>query len=478
METAYAPDRIAELRRRTLAAIDELVDQRSDDPLAFDVLRAVRLARQNLEDQWLPLLDQIAASLAMITWTPVAQALIESGVPGPLRWLVYRDAASKAPLARDLLRALVERPFGDDVGDLVRAAQVTAAMTGALDDPQACLDVLTEPGALMMLASWGRLPADVVESFVVSGLSTAIAGRPDRLAEGYEVLRLLTAFTNGALDEGVTPGFARGVAVSLGTFLPTLAPAIRHEGPAPVLVVDEAAGLDVDVGSYDDLVDLVGVLLRDEDAQFALGVSLGTYARQVVVELGPSLTEGHAVTHIARTADLVADAAANEQVELDAAAAAESERRGQVGAAVSDGIGLALAAVGAGPGGRVVTGLTIEVVTEQLGTVEPASLPDLAIAAATYDLITVASITVVADRPAVRRQLGLEGISAARWQEVRARVDRVTAAPTAADRAAEVARLERWIDVEVPALAAYVARVQAAPGMDELTERRSAVGTD
>ena len=63
---AYHPDRVDELWRHTRAAIDDLATILSDDPAAADAMRAVRLARDRLEGEWLPLLERIRNSTALI----------------------------------------------------------------------------------------------------------------------------------------------------------------------------------------------------------------------------------------------------------------------------------------------------------------------------------------------------------------------------------------------------------------------------
>lgn len=467
METAYDPERIRALRRSTLAAIDELADHRCADPLAADAMRAVRLTRQNLEEQWMPLLDRIAASPALVTWTPAATEAIGVGV----------SATTRTALAEQLRGVLLRRPWTSEVSELIQAAHVTEAMRAALADPQECLDVLGDPAALLMLADWSRLPDDVVEAFVIAGLSTAVAERPGRLAEGYVALQRLTTFANGVVDDGARAGFTRGLAASLATYLPTLAPAIRHEGDAPVLVVDDELGLDIGLGSYDDLVDLVGMLLRDERSQLALGVSLGSYASVVVHDLGPALTERRQLTDVARVTDLVADAILAEQAELDAVAEASHAAKQRIGSTVSTGVTAALTVFGVGPAGRIITGLTIDRATDILSETDPDLLPDLSLPTATYDLITVTTMAMLAGDPSARAAAGLGGIAAVRWRELGERLERVRNA-TPAERPGAVVRLERWVDRSMPELARYLAAVHAMPGMEELTESRRSTPPD
>ena len=59
---AYDRERVDDLWRHTRRAVDDLAAIRSDDPLAADALRAVRLAQLHLESDWLPLLDRVRAS--------------------------------------------------------------------------------------------------------------------------------------------------------------------------------------------------------------------------------------------------------------------------------------------------------------------------------------------------------------------------------------------------------------------------------
>lgn len=80
----YDPARVVTLRHRTVEAIDELAAMRCDDPLAADALRIVRLLRLNLEESWLPLIDAICSSRALVAWrTALRTALVsDPGWPG------------------------------------------------------------------------------------------------------------------------------------------------------------------------------------------------------------------------------------------------------------------------------------------------------------------------------------------------------------------------------------------------------------
>ena len=62
---AYDRERVDELWRHTRRAVDDLAGIGSDDPLAAEALRAVRLAQLHLETEWMPLLDRVRASTSL-----------------------------------------------------------------------------------------------------------------------------------------------------------------------------------------------------------------------------------------------------------------------------------------------------------------------------------------------------------------------------------------------------------------------------
>lgn len=80
----YDPARVVALRHRTIEAIDELATLRCDDPLAADALRVVRLLRHNLEDSWLPLIDAICSSRALVAWRTALRAALVDAPDGPI----------------------------------------------------------------------------------------------------------------------------------------------------------------------------------------------------------------------------------------------------------------------------------------------------------------------------------------------------------------------------------------------------------
>jgi hypothetical protein len=64
----YDPARLAVLRAHTIAAIESLRALTSDDPAAWEAVLAARVTREHLEQIWMPLIDRIIGSDAMVTW--------------------------------------------------------------------------------------------------------------------------------------------------------------------------------------------------------------------------------------------------------------------------------------------------------------------------------------------------------------------------------------------------------------------------
>ncbi len=319
------------------------------------------------------------------------------------------------------------------------------------------------------IASWGRLDADVVREFTLTGLYDAVAADPARLADGYRVLATLTRMANGPLDDGLNPAMAVGLAGSMAGYVPTLAPALAFEVNArSVVVVD---GVEIDLGTYDELVGLFGVVLRDRSAQAAIGPVVSAYARQTVTELGAGVGTLTGVEHVADFADLLVDATRAEQTTLMAEAAAEEGRRRQLGGVLGFGLSAIASVFGGGPAVRSVVSAAVLVGTELVADVEPETMPDGLFGPTAHNLITMAAVAVVVNDSGVRRELGMGSIGPARLREMSRRLDDIADESDLTDRLTKVREFERWIATEVPALDAHLNTVRMMPGMDTLKER-------
>lgn len=555
MDAGYEPARVHQLARRTSEAIDELTRIVSADPAAADAIRTVRLARSNLEVQWMPALREIERSDPMAQWNsrPLGvfgyRSLVALGVSLPdhlrpdapaavgtspdtlmaeLDWLERRALSaddSRAPTTIELAALgrriafwvrrddtfadrLVERsvsnlmiarllgaasfptsfvsdvvrrmavPNGPDTGvDRDRyAASLSTALASLVDDPSASLDLLLDGSTAYALASWTAIDTAMLADFVVSGLHDAVVVDPERLDDGYRVLQFLTRAANGPLDGGMSAGMALGVATSLAGYIETLAPAVRQEGSTPVVI--RAVDPPLELGTYDDLVDLVGSLLRVPQAQVALGTVLAAYTFETLERVGGDAATRPEVAHVAQFADLVGDASRTEQAELVMTAAVEEARRRRFGGLIGFGVNTMLLAHGVGSVARSIAGQAVKMATDWTATIDPERLPASHIPAHTYDLITVAAVAALASDPAARRRAGLGAVTPAQWSEVRRRVNDIDQRGDPRDHMLAVGDLDHWIDTSVPVLASYLLDIRSLPGVHELTEARNAVGTD
>jgi hypothetical protein len=406
-----------------------------------------------------------------------ADRLVELSVSNLLVARLLGEARFPSSFAAAVVRRMAA-PNGPDTGvDRDRyAASLSIALSSLSDDPTACLDLLLDEPTAFALASWQALDTAMLADFVVSGLHGAVVVDPDRLREGYGILRFLTRAANGPLDGAMSAGMALGVSTSLAGYIATLAPGIRQEGSTPVIV--RAVDPPLELGTYDELVDLFGSLLRSPEAQAALGTVLAAYTFETFERVGGDAVRRPEATYVAQFADLIGDASRTEQVELVMAAAAEEARRRRLGGLIGFGVNAVLLTGGAGSVARAVAGHAVRMVTSWASRVEPERLTDSEIPAHTHDLITVAAIAVVASDPSARRAAGLGGVSAAQWSEVRRRLRAIEQHDVPRERMAAVGELDYWMETSVPALAAYLLHIRSMPGMHELTEGRNAVGAD
>jgi hypothetical protein len=369
-------------------------------------------------------------------------------------------------------------PNGPDSGvDRDRyAASLSAALGSLADDPAACLDLLLDRPTAYALASWSALDTTTLADVVISGLYDAVVADPARLEDGYRVLRFLTSAANGPLDGGMSAGMALGVASSLAGYVETLAPAIRQEGTTPVVI--RALDPPLEMGTYDDLVDLFGAVLRSPEAQAALGTVLAAYTFAVAERVGGEAAIRPDLSNVARFADLLGDAERAERAELLTAAATEEAQQRRLGSLIGFGADVMLLAGGASSVVRAVAGRAVALVSDRTGRAAPEPRAGEQIAAHADDLITVAAVAAMAGDPSRRAPAGLADVPEADWTEARRRIASIGKETDPHARSLAVGALDHWIETRVPALARHLLEIRTLPGMDELTEGRNAVGAD
>jgi hypothetical protein len=424
-------------------------------------------------------LDVLAMELAArVARDPAfADRLADTASDHPLLGHLTRRAPFPVPFLSAVAQSMMWPRGPSSTADLDGfASSLSSVLASLVDHPLACLDLLADPAVVYGIASWERLDADTVTAFTISGLHTAVAADTDRLEDGYGVIRTLVELTNGALDGGMQPGVALGVAASLAGYIDTLAPAIRQEGTYPVIVIDD--GLEVELGSYDDLVDLVGALLRHDRAQAAIGTVLGAYTTRIVTDLGADIGVRPGLEYVSRFADVVADASRTERAELVMEAAAEEARRRRFGGLIGFGVNAAMTGGGIGWATQALVSRAVALATDHVARIDARSLPDARIPSVTHDLITVAALQVVAGDRVQRRRAGLDGVPGSAWTELDRRLEAIESEDDPAERTRRVLRLDHWIEASVPLLARHLGRIRSVAGMDELTEERNAVRTD
>jgi hypothetical protein len=124
MELHYDPDRLRDLDGRAVTAAAELADLASADPVAAEAMRAVRLVRDHLELDWLPLLGRLLRSDAMLRWSAAAPAAVDAslaalGGAGVAELLLEVESLADATTIRDRLvdssrRGALPPDFADD----------------------------------------------------------------------------------------------------------------------------------------------------------------------------------------------------------------------------------------------------------------------------------------------------------------------------------------------------------------------------
>jgi hypothetical protein len=204
-------------------------------------------------------------------------------------------------------------------------AAVDALVADLLDHPVAALRVLEHDHVRRRLASWPAIDQDLAADLVHAGLAEASGTSPAHYRRGVGVLRELIVLANeDPIDDvGFGPGLSTGLAAAIGTYLPSFIDTIDIETG---FVNGRGAGphgiIDVTYGTHEELIDFFGAIMRDAPtAQGLLGAALSDVTRQA---LGPEGSAPRAIRPdtVAELAEMLRDAAANEDAEDTVAAAA------------------------------------------------------------------------------------------------------------------------------------------------------------
>jgi hypothetical protein len=231
----YDPGLLAMLRLRTVAAIESLRAVASDEPAAWEATVTARVARQHLEELWLPLIDRVVASEAMRTWRSVhLRSALRTGLQGRELGEVLagtvRDVISRPDLADmvGLSLSLVVHA-GDTAAMYTLLTELGGVTTARLLMELGGPDLYRDPDAARSLAATVR--ATLAEATRTPGLPPAFASElVDGLIAGYDGFHLNPAETLSYLLDDVDLG---------SSFLVSLAHAVvDHERAAATVDPD------------------------------------------------------------------------------------------------------------------------------------------------------------------------------------------------------------------------------------------------
>lgn len=275
--------------------------------------------------------------------------------------------------------------------------------------PLVCLDILQDDVSLYELVGAPLLDAQSVASFFQSGLHDSLLSDPLLLEDGYRVLQRLTQLAGDAYDGGFQPGASVGIAMSLVAYIDTLAPAINGEGRDDVRIKTQGDNaFAFELGTYDQLVDLIGAIGRTPAAQHALGVTIGAYINSIFEMRGSEVLEQNDIYASAEFADLIGDAVTAEQAEMIGAAADETMWRagvvGSLGTAATTFVGLS----GAGAITSAAFGKVVNVVVDTVSHVDPDKMPDLDIRMVAHNAALVQLVRFARSDQGMQSDLGLD----------------------------------------------------------------------
>lgn len=341
-------------------------------------------------------------------------------------WLLLSEELDAA-LRADVLTALlgsVGRVHGMEWGAVAGAAE--RLMVGLSEHPAAALHALGRRDTLWLLAEWPTLDQAAVADFVHAGLAVAVRDEPSLHPDGVRVLLDLVHLANQPrLDHvGFLPGVAVGTASAVGAYAPSFVDTIRLESATVTVRSSGVDGeLDATFGTYDELVEFFGAMMRDEPAaQHVLGTEVAALARLAVAG-GEGVPSTVRVDSVAEFTELLQHAAANENEESRVAAAAR--RAGALDSSTLFGFTTSALFLAGGRGHPVaafVLDRGVKDLVDLAARPRPVPTPvTVDMATATHQVIVMAAIGRAASDPSFRRSAGIGG-SSLDWAKIEGRI--------------------------------------------------------
>lgn len=234
-----------------------------------------------------------------------AAFLVDEAATNPIIGYIVAAGRFDADILAAVTAALTETPPSGAVHDTYRDGAVAALLTTISDRPAVALTLLGEPEMVETLLTWNDrhrsalgIGGETIGALFGSALGHPFS-EPSRLDEGREVLRRLVALTHGPLfDRGLPPGTATGITAGLIGYLPSLVASLGLDHAVYFQAPDGT--LTALLGAADEVVDLVGALLRDSTSQamliatipaLAIGSSSGPYDLDAVNDYVKTLVE-------------------------------------------------------------------------------------------------------------------------------------------------------------------------------------------
>ena len=202
----YDPARLAVLRSHTSAAIESLRWLTSEDPAAWEAVLAARVTREHLEQIWMPLIDRIIGSDAMVTWPGAELGAAVTRLlgfvtrrAGLVRTLAGLGGAELGETLADMAQEIMSTGKTDDM-----TALSWALVTNA-DDLIAMTTFFAElggAGTARLLMELG-VPDPYRDPDSARGLAAVVRARLARATQGQGV----RAGFAPALIEGIVAGY-------------------------------------------------------------------------------------------------------------------------------------------------------------------------------------------------------------------------------------------------------------------------------
>lgn len=401
----------------------------------------------------------LGAVLGMISATdPAARDHLLTLAPGSSH-LAAAVAASPASFGEPFVLALTTRLFTSVTGDgdwrptltdPFRA--ISTILPTVAESPASALSLLADPAVREVLTTDHRLEPDSVEAVVAAALR-APSDDPVLLGDGLQVLAdLIEVATRRKLNAGTR----RGIAVSLGTYLPAISIQLRSNLPLDVTVRRADASTPggagdttrrqvvrrdrrpagrrvVRLGTYDEVAAMLGQVVDDRDAQLALGVTVGAFR---VDQQDRALASIHADPDLdphAAAFQIAAELAdATRVIELVTVSADKHNEllafhHGLGQARAESVLSLVEMAVSVLPAGRAVahaSRLTTAGLSAAIGSTTPPAVPDTGFDSELEMHFTVTVLAAAIRDPELRERLGVDPTPDTAWRELEGLIDR------------------------------------------------------